>query len=74
MADFNEVAELFHIFKAAHEHGDQFKHIRDAALERLRAINEEHAPQKEESVVEEPEQEPAEEPEPGVDGEDGRRA
>lgn len=71
MADFSEVAELFHIFKAAHEHGDQFKHIRDAALERLRAINEEHAPQKEESVVEEPEPEDAP---PSDDSKDGRRA
>lgn len=54
MADFSEVAELLHIFKGTHEHGEQFKHIRDAALARLRAINEEHAPQAavEESPVE----------------------
>lgn len=71
MADFSEVAELFHIFKAAHEHGDQFKHIRDAALERLRAINEEHAPQKEEPVDEEPSDE---EPPQDDDSKDGRRA
>lgn len=52
MADFDEVAQLLHVFKASHEHGEQFKHIRDAAFERLRAINDEHAPKKDEPVVE----------------------
>lgn len=54
MADFSEVAELLHIFKGTHEHGEQFKHIRDAALARLKAINEEHAPKKDDPAVEEP--------------------
>ena len=54
MADFSEVAELLHIFKGTHEHGEQFKHIRDAALARLKAINEEHAPKNDEPAVEEP--------------------
>lgn len=71
MADFNEVAMLLHIFKGTHEHGEQFKHIRDAAMARLKEINEEHAPKKEEPVVEE---QPEPEPEPEVDGQDGRRA
>lgn len=58
MADFSEVSELLHVWKASHEHGEQFKHIRDAALQRLKAINEEHAPKKDEPVVEEPTPEP----------------
>ena len=48
MADFDEVAQLLHIFKGTHEHGDTFKHIRDAAWQRLKEINDEHAPKKDE--------------------------
>ncbi len=71
MADFNEVAMLLHIFKGTHEHGEQFKHIRDAAMARLKEINEEHAPKKEEAVVVE---EPSDEDTPqDDDSKDGRR-
>lgn len=55
--DIGEVAALFHIHKAAMEHGEQFKHIRDAAMGRLREINEEHAPQKPDPVYPEPDNE-----------------
>lgn len=72
MADFSEVAELLHIFKGTHEHGEQFKHIRDAALARLRAINEEHAPKA--AVEEPPVEEPTIEDEPKQsEDNDGRR-
>lgn len=36
--DFNEVAELLHVHKAAAEHGSALAHIRDAALTRLKEI------------------------------------
>jgi len=43
MADIHEVFVLLNVHKLAHEHGDALKNIRDAAMQRLRQMDAEHA-------------------------------
>lgn len=43
MADMQEVYGLLHVHKMAHEHGEAFRNIKDAAWERLQQIDKEHA-------------------------------
>ena len=71
--DMYEIANLFHIFKSAHEHGDQFKNIRDQAFQRLKEIDADHGRPDQTST--DSNDEPANEPgDPGADDDhDGRR-
>jgi hypothetical protein len=72
MFDVNEVAALFHIHKAASEHGSALTNIRDVAWQALQRINEEHI----HPATATPAPEPVVDEGPGVEEEpidDGRR-
>lgn len=50
--DIGELAALFHIHSEASKHGNNFKNIKDAAWDQLKALDAEHAKPEEDTSVE----------------------